>query len=264
MSERNDLWDELKSHTPARLGLGRVGASLPTKPWLAFGLAHAAARDAVHILIDWDAVEKGLREEGVDEVVRVASAATDRGIYLRRPDLGRRLDDASRERLLAERGAMARSPAVVWILGDGLSSAALENHAAPLFGALRKINEDVVRGPVILANNARVALGDEIGAIYGAEFVVVAIGERPGLSSPDSLGLYLTRAPKLGRSDSERNCLSNVRTQGMPYSIAALKLCALIAGARVLGATGTRLKDETDSEGRLLSGAASRAPLPSA
>jgi ethanolamine ammonia-lyase small subunit len=225
-------------------------------------VAHAAARDAVHTLINWDQLEESLRKAHVQHVLRVASAATDRGTYLRRPDLGRRLDDDSKARLLSAQGAIAEPPAVVWVLGDGLSAAALENHAVPLLLALRAENEAVVRGPVVLANNARVALGDEIGAMYGAEFVVVAIGERPGLSSPDSLGLYLTRAPKPGRLDSERNCLSNVREQGMSYTVAALKLCALIDGARALGATGTRLKDDTDSEGRLLSGPTPRAQIP--
>jgi ethanolamine ammonia-lyase small subunit len=261
MSEKNDLWDQLKSYTPARLGLGRVGASLPTKPWLAFGVAHAAARDAVHTLINWDQLEVSLRKAGIQDVVRVSSAAPDRGTYLRRPDLGRRLDDDSRARLVSARSAAER-PAVVWVLGDGLSAAALENHAVALLVAVGAVNQDVVRGPVVLASNARVALGDEIGAIFDAEFVVVAIGERPGLSSPDSLGLYLTRTPRPGRLDSERNCLSNVRAQGMSYTVAALKLCALIEGARALGATGTLLKDDTDSEGLLLAGPSARARIP--
>jgi ethanolamine ammonia-lyase small subunit len=258
MNDPDDLWALLKSYTPARLGLGRVGASLPTKPWLAFGVAHAAARDAVHALTDWQALEDDLKGAGFSDVLRVKSAATGRGVYLRRPDLGRTLAPEGIEALRAA-SASRDAASIVWMLGDGLSAAALQNHAVPLLAAVQATRPDLAGGPIVLAANARVALGDEVGALFGAEFVVVAIGERPGLSSPDSLGLYLTRAPKPGRVDSERNCLSNVRPAGMSYRVAAAKLCALIDGARALGATGTRLKDDTDQEGRLL-----LAPAPAA
>jgi ethanolamine ammonia-lyase small subunit len=251
MSQSEHLWDELKRLTPARLGLGRVGASLPTAPWLQFCLAHAAARDAVHATVDWQELSSDLKGNGSEGIFRVASAVSDRAMYLRRPDLGRMLDDASLALLTGASEARTKAPAVVWVFADGLSALALQAHAVPLYQAVTTLRPDFA-GPVVCAQNARVALGDAIGAIFSAEFVVVAIGERPGLSSPDSLGLYLTRAPQRGRSDAERNCLSNVREAGISYAVAARKLCALIDGARRLGATGTRLKDETGSDGLLL------------
>ena len=235
-------WTHLRVHTPARIALGRAGPSLPTREVLAFGLAHARARDAVHQALDADALEAGLRAAGYAPV-RVQSAAPDRASYLMRPDLGRRLEAGSASRLVAP----AAGPEIAVAVGDGLSAPAVQNHVAPLLAALRSLSPGRWGAvPVAIALQARVALGDEIGALLGASLVVMMIGERPGLSSPDSLGLYITHAPRVGRSDAERNCVSNVRPEGLSYAAAAAKLDWLVAEALRRGLTGVALKDESE------------------
>ena len=236
-------WRQLRSHTPARIALGRAGPALPTQEVLAFGIAHARARDAVHMALDVDALEDQLRANGY--APRTAqSAAPDRATYLKRPDLGRRLDEESARVLVAD-GAQ---PDIVVAIEDGLSAVAIQRHAVPLLAALREIApqrwSDV---PVVIALQARVALGDEIGERLGARLVVVMIGERPGLSSPDSLGLYITHAPRTGRTDAERNCISNVRPEGLAYVAAAARLDWLTAEALRRGLTGVALKDESSA-----------------
>jgi len=239
-----DLWQRLKQLTPARIALGRAGASLPTQEILRFGLAHAQARDAVHEPLDVPRLQAELAGSGFASVA-VRSRATDRAAYLRRPDWGRRLDASDAESL--SRSHAATPSALAFVIADGLSAVAVQRHSMPLLLALAPHIADVRTLPVVIATQGRVALGDEIGELLGVEQVAVLIGERPGLSSPDSLGIYLTYAPKVGRTDAERNCISNVRPQGLDYDGAARKLAGLMAGARRLGRTGVDLKDESDA-----------------
>jgi ethanolamine ammonia-lyase small subunit len=227
----NDAWLHLARRTPARIALGRSGAGLPTGEVLRFGLAHALARDAVHASLDVDALARDLDRP----CIRVESAAGSRAAYLRRPDWGRRLSDESRARLVAQPCDLAV------MIGDGLSAYAVQAHAAPLMAALRLPAET----PVALAAQARVALGDEIGAALGARAVLVLIGERPGLSAADSLGAYITFGPRAGLSDADRNCVSNIRAGGLGYGEAATRVRWLLAEAARRGASGIALKDES-------------------
>ena len=238
-----DTWGGLRAFTRARIALGRSGVSLPTQEVLAFSLAHAQARDAVHLPLDMTALGESLAALGIDAEC-LASAAPDRAAYLQRPDWGRRLSGSSRERLmaLAREGSCSR----VLVLADGLSSLAVARHGAPFLAALRACLPDWNATRVLIATQARVALGDEIGHLLGAEQVVMLIGERPGLSSPDSLGLYLTQGPRPGLSDAARNCISNVRPEGLAYDLAAQKLAYLMAGAKRLGKSGVDLKDDSE------------------
>ncbi|WP_454732551.1 MULTISPECIES: ethanolamine ammonia-lyase subunit EutC [Cupriavidus] len=235
-------WQRLRQFTAARIALGRAGNSQTTETVLAFGLAHAQARDAVHLPLARADIEQALAAAGFASVP-VHSAAADRQHYLRRPDLGRRLDDDSRARLAQARPAEA--PDVVFVIADGLSALAAGRHGVPLLLAARARLPGWSIGPVVVAEQARVALGDEAGHLLGARQVVMLIGERPGLSSPDSLGIYLTHAPRPGRSDAERNCISNVRPEGLPYAQAADKLAFLLRGALALGRSGVDLKDDS-------------------
>jgi ethanolamine ammonia-lyase small subunit len=239
-----DPWEALALRTPARIALGRTGASLPTREVLALALAHARARDAVWTTLDAAPLLEGLRALGLP-AVQVASEAADRASYLRRPDHGRRLDAASREELERHAGAPCD---LALVIADGLSAAAVHAHAVPLVAALlpHATSLGLKLGAVVVATQARVALGDEIGAIVRARLVAVLIGERPGLSSPDSLGVYLTYAPRPGRTDAERNCLSNVRAEGLSYELAAFKLAWLVREALRREETGVWLKDESD------------------
>jgi ethanolamine ammonia-lyase small subunit len=238
-----DPWHALRGFTRARIALGRTGHGLPTDALLAFELAHAQARDAVHHPLDVDALRSALRAEGFS-TLDAHSAAPDRAHYLRRPDLGRRLADESRGTLAQAHGQGAE---LTFVVADGLSAFAAARHAVPLLIAARTKLEGWRIGPVVVARQARVALGDEIGALLGATFVAVLIGERPGLSSPDSLGIYLTYGPRVGRSDAERNCISNVRPEGLGYAEAAHKLQYLLTQARRLALTGVALKDDSEA-----------------
>jgi ethanolamine ammonia-lyase small subunit len=234
------LWATLRRHTQARIGLGRAGSALPTRHRLELQAAHAAARDAVHSPFRPEAVAGALT--GVP-TVRVRSAAADRLTYLQRPDLGRRLDDVDRAHLPRDEWD------VVFVVADGLSSRAVHEHAAPVIRETTALLPSGWRvAPVVLAEQARVALGDDVAHALGAELVVVLIGERPGMSAADSLGAYLTHTPRPGHTtDADRNCLSNIRPPlGLSYAGAAAKLVALMGRARELGATGVTLKDDSD------------------
>lgn len=238
-----DPWQALRAHTAARIGLGRVGASMPTAELLRFGMAHAQARDAVHGKLDSAALADAFGAAGLASL-QVKSMAPDRERYLLRPDLGRRLDPDSR-RLLQD----APRADIALVIADGLSAQAAMRHALPVALLLR----EALGGwpaPVIIAQQARVALGDDIGAALGARLAIVMLGERPGLSSPDSLGIYLTWGPTPGRMDSERNCISNVRPAGLGYAAAAHKLHFLVGQSLLRQLSGVALKD--DSEGGLL------------
>jgi ethanolamine ammonia-lyase small subunit len=223
---------DLKQFTPARVALGRTGHSLPTAELLRFQLDHARARDAVYESLDPASL-------GVPHLL-LHSAAPDRRTYLRRPDLGRRLTEASRE-LLVEGNYDAAI-----VIADGLSAPAIHHHAMALLDALNGTlaSEDWRMAPLTVVLQGRVAIGDEIGQGLGARQVVVLIGERPGLTSPDSLGTYLTWDPRPGRTDAERNCISNVRTEGIGYRAAAHKLHFLMREARVRKLSGVGLKED--------------------
>jgi ethanolamine ammonia-lyase small subunit len=236
-------WQQLRQFTQARIALGRTGASLPTQALLDFGLAHAQARDAVHTEFDRDELLEQLHADHWPTLA-VHSAASDRHHYLRRPDLGRSLNDDSRAQLQALQ--LSNKPEVIFIVADGLSSVAPLRHAVPLLQALKAGLQDWHVGPVVVAEQARVALGDEVGELLGAQMVVMLIGERPGLSSPDSLGIYLTYAPRVGLTDADRNCISNVRLEGLSYPAAAHKLLYLMNGARRMQLSGVALKDDSD------------------
>ena len=239
-----DPWAAFSRHTPARIALGRTGASLPTDEVLRFALAHAQARDAVHTPFDADGVAVEVESLGF-ATLRVSSAAPARDIYLRRPDLGRRLSDESRARLEAVVGGPVDLALVV---ADGLSSAAIHAQTKPFLAAFKPFiaQQGWSLAPVVIASGARVALGDEVGALLKARACVLLVGERPGLSSPDSLGLYLTFDPQVGRSDAERNCISNVRPDGLSFEAAAFKLAWHIREALRRRITGVDLKDESD------------------
>ncbi|MGH8728927.1 MAG: ethanolamine ammonia-lyase subunit EutC [Burkholderiales bacterium] len=238
-----DPWQQFRQHTRARIALGHAGASLPTEEVLSFQLAHAMARDAVQAKLDVETLADKVRAQG-HEVLLARSAAESRDAYLKRPDLGRMLDEESRA--LLARAASVPSYDAVFVLADGLSAVAVERNALPLLDELADKLEGWRFAPIVIATQSRVALGDEIGDLLKAEMVAMLIGERPGLSSPDSLGIYLTFDPKPGRVDSERNCISNIRPEGLAYSLAAHKLCYLMNEARRLKLTGVALKDESD------------------
>jgi ethanolamine ammonia-lyase small subunit len=230
-------WSDLRRFTPARVALGRVGNALPTAAHLEFQAAHAAARDAVHAALDTQALRAELDAAGWPNIV-VHSQAKDRSTYLLRPDLGRRLSDKTV--IPSKPGAM------LFVLCDGLSATAVQRHAVTLLRhVIPRLPSPVA--PIVIAEQGRVALGDDIGQMMQTEAVAVLIGERPGLSAADSLGVYLTWQPRLGRTDAERNCISNIRAEGLPPAAAADKLLWLIGEMRRLCLTGIGLKDEQPS-----------------
>ena len=234
---------DLRGLTPARVGLGRAGASMPTRALLDFTLDHARARDAVHAAFDAAGIVAGLGGLGL-QAFEVCSRAPDRGDYLRRPALGRTLDQASQQRLSGLAGGRCRLAIVV---GDGLSATAVHAHAVAVVRSL--IPQLAVDGIEIdhaaVATGARVALGDEIGAMFGASMIVMLIGERPGQSAPDSMGAYMTFAPRVGLTDAERNCVSNIHRAGLGYAEAAFRIAWLVREGLARGVTGVALKDES-------------------
>jgi ethanolamine ammonia-lyase small subunit len=233
----------LRQATRARIGLGRAGDAVPTRALLEFQLAHAQARDAVHAPLDVDALAQALRPRSI---LRLHSAAPDRPTYLRRPDLGRQLDAESRERL---RGSVRESaPDLVFVVADGLSARAVMRHAPAVLSACLERLPEQVQAPIVGVEQARVAIGDEIGAILGAKLCLVLIGERPGLSVADSLGLYLTWAPRPGVQDSARNCISNIHDDGLSPEQAADQAAWLIREATRRGLTGVDLKAASPDE----------------
>jgi ethanolamine ammonia-lyase small subunit len=242
-------WSHWRRHTSARIALGRAGNATPTDEALRFGWSHAMARDAIHAPLDTPALALALQADGWVST-QARSRAADRTTYLRRPDLGRQLDEADAQRLRALctlQDGPETAVDLCLVIGDGLSSLAVARHAVPLLHALRPLLPVGTKiAPVVLMTQARVAVADEVGEIFGAALSVILIGERPGLSSPDSLGIYLTHAPKRGRHDAERNCISNVRPEGLSYGAAAFKLAWLMQRAMRLGLTGVGLKDESD------------------
>ena len=253
-----DRFAGLRPYTVARIGLGRSGPGIATADHLAFRAAHALARDAVHASLDLDAMEAALAPLGLP-VLRVESRASDQSSYLTRPDLGRRLADPS-VALLRER---APGEEIAILVAGGLSARATASHAAPLLALLvAELQRSGRRaGPICIAPRGRVALGDEVGALLGARLMLVLIGERPGLSSPDSLGAYVTMGPAVGRTDADRNCVSNIRPEGMALPEAARRITWLIDQAMARNISGVTLKDDSDRV--LVAGPAEAKALPS-
>jgi ethanolamine ammonia-lyase small subunit len=260
-----DPWQGLRRFTGARIGLGHTGVSQPTDAQLDFQLAHARARDAVHEALDAAALAESLARAwpgtpGLPVPLVLHSAAPERNVYLQRPDLGRRLDGPSRERLRALHGEHRhdRPCDLAIVVVDGLCARAVAQNAAPLLTALRPrlVASGWLLAPLSIVEQGGVAVGDEVGELLGARLVVVLIGERPGLSSPDSMGLYITWAPRAGLSDDRRNCISNVRPAGLDVEDAARKLTVLLGEARRRELTGVQLKDEDDGSAALAVGGA--------
>ncbi|MCZ7977344.1 ethanolamine ammonia-lyase subunit EutC [Agrobacterium tumefaciens] len=243
MSCGRDPFERFRHSTRARIGLGRAGDALPTSAILDFQLAHARARDAVHGQVNFVALAKQLAPVST---IRIRSCATDRTIYLSRPDLGR-------QPLAADLPMPGDSHDIAFVIADGLSASAVERHAVPLFKACMKRLGGFSVAPVILGEQARVAFGDEAAAAFGAEVAIVLIGERPGLSVPDSLGAYITFRPQAGRRDSERNCISNIHADGLGYEIAADKIAWIVREALRLQLSGVALKEGAESSAKISS-----------
>ena len=238
-----DPWEHLRTYTRARIALGRCGSSIPTSEMLDFQLCHAKARDAVHAQLDFEGAWKALERISGEKVFVLNSRVRDRSGYLRRPDLGRRLSEASAAELKAAAGKEGCDIALV--IADGLSATAIEENAVPFFElllpALKEANYKLA--PICLVKEGRVAVADEIGEILGAKLAVNFIGERPGLTSANSMGIYMTYDPAIGSTDERRNCISNIRPEGMPCSAGVSKLLYLIQESLRKKLSGVHLKD---------------------
>ena len=250
-------WERLNAFTDARIGLGRAGVSLPTSKLLAFQLAHAQAQDAVHCPLDVAALASELTQalDLSEAPLRLHSHAQDRAMYLQRPDYGRRLNDESREHLreyLQQAAASQQRYDLAIVVIDGLSALAVQQNSAPFLSTLYQMlssdTADWQLAPLTIVEQGRVAIGDEIGGLLNADAVLVMIGERPGLSSPDSLGLYMTWAPEPGLKDDRRNCISNVRPAGLQIEEAARRFFLLLKEARQLKLSGVKLKDRSEDD----------------
>tara|TARA_R110002153_G_scaffold18021_3_gene63058 strand:- start:116688 stop:117575 length:888 start_codon:yes stop_codon:yes gene_type:complete len=252
-------WHLLREFTAARISLGRSGVSIPTSEMLAFQLAHAQARDAVHTPLDFDDLQQQLSELTkqfpkliTSKPITLHSQAVDRTDYLQRPDLGRSLDKKSVKKL--QKIASTYNYNLAIIVADGLSATAIYQNALPFIEALletlQQDEQPWTLAPITLVEQGRVAISDEIGELLNADLVLMLIGERPGLSSPDSMGLYLTWAPRIGLNDSSRNCISNVRPQGLIYSAAVQKAIYLLRESRRLKLSGVNLKDRSTAIGQ--------------
>jgi len=244
-----DAWESLKAFTNARIALGRAGVAPPLKEILDFRMCHAHARDAVYSVLNIDELTGALQQFQIP-VITVNSKASDRAVYLQRPDLGRKLNNASASNLKNVRedsfGETSHSADVAIIIADGLSATAINEHAVHVVKKLIPLLKQSVLTltPLVIAEQARVAIADEIGSILQAKLSVILIGERPGLSSPDSMGAYITYQPVPGKTDESRNCISNIRPQGLEYALAATKIAKLIKTSLQLKLSGISLKDE--------------------
>lgn len=254
----HNSWQSLRQFTAARIALGRTGASLPTQPHLAFQLAHARARDAVHLALDVPQLLRDLENAGVasaQDCLVLDSAASDRQHYLQRPDLGRRLNEASRARLKAPPlPPTERCHDIAFVVADGLSALAIAQNVVPFLTALRHriMAEPWSQAPISIVRQGRVAVGDEVAELLGARLVLLLIGERPGLSSPDSMGIYLTWMPRVGLTDANRNCVSNIRPAGLSCDEAAFKVHYLVSEMQKRQLSGVLLKDESRGGSSLL------------
>ncbi|WP_040485034.1 ethanolamine ammonia-lyase subunit EutC [Lutibaculum baratangense] len=245
MAGEVDVWSKLRALTPARVALDRSGDAPSLRSVLDFQLAHAHARDAIHTAFDAAAIAEALKPR---ETLSVESRAGDRATYLKRPDLGRRLSEASAPRI------PRLDCDVAFVVADGLSATGVESHAAAVLDAVMPLIPSLTVGPVVIASQARVAIADEIGERMGARISAILIGERPGLSVSDSLGIYVTYGPRIGRSDAERNCISNIHGHGLTPRRAAETLAWLLHQALDRGLSGVRLKDESGGGPRLVGG----------
>ncbi len=237
-----DFWEHLKQYTSARIALGHTGNSVPTDQLLAFQLAHAQARDAVHMPLSVNSIVHQLADYQLP-LLTLHSQATDRRTYLQRPDLGRRLTEASKKPL---EEFSQHTFQLCFVIADGLSALAIEKNIRPLLDELLPLVQAArySLAPLCIVEQGRVALGDEVASLLHSQMVVMFIGERPGLSSPDSLGIYLTYMPQVGLTDERRNCISNVRPGGLPYAFAAQKLFYLITQSFRRQLSGVALKDD--------------------
>lgn len=250
-------WSVLREYTDARIGLGRAGVSIPTTESLNFQLAHAQAQDAVHLPLDVETVIEQLentnlafnQEQEIFTPILLHSQAVNRTTYLQRPDLGRRLDKKSIEILKKVNTLKNEKYDLSIVVVDGLSSLAIKENAAifikKLVEELNIDSQDWNLAPITIVQQGRVAIGDEVGQILNSKTTIVLIGERPGLSSPDSMGLYLTYNPKVGLTDESRNCISNIRIEGLSYEEAIKKAMYLLKESRRLELSGVNLKDRT-------------------
>lgn len=250
-----DPWAKLKQFTNARIGIGRVGTSIPTEELLRFQLSHARAIDAVHVPLDVVALCKQFAEAPVLQpllpAVHLHSEAKDRMEYLQRPDLGRKLDEASIYKVQQVRDDTKPQYDVAFVIADGLSSYAISNHAKPFLELMVKtLNDDPKKdwniAPIFVVEQARVAVGDDVCETLNAKEVVLMVGERPGLSSPDSMGLYITWKAVRGNEESLRNCISNIRPEGLKYPMAVHKCFYLLSESHRIELTGVGLKDRSD------------------
>lgn len=237
-----DAWEKLKQFTDARIALGRAGCSIPTKALLEFQLAHAQARDAVHQRLDHTQLQQQLHMKGFDSLV-VKSQATDKEIFLKCPDLGRLLSEDS---IALLKHHQAHPYDVCIVIGDGLSALAIHENATAFIELLYPLlqAQQWTIAPIVIATGSRVALGDQIAETLNSKMLIMLIGERPGLSSPDSMGMYYTWQAKTGTLDSARNCISNIRPAGLSLQIAAQRLIKLMTSSNSLGYSGVKLKDE--------------------
>jgi ethanolamine ammonia-lyase small subunit len=238
-----DAWQSLKKFTNARIAIGRTGVATPLNEVLDFKMCHAHARDAVYSLLRTAEIEDSLQQQFQMSVVTVHSEAKDRAIYLQRPDLGRKLNNLSIEKLNNESGNKVD---VAIIIADGLSATAINQHIIEVLKKLIPLLKKSVLtlAPIVIAEQARVAISDEIGSLLNAKLSLILIGERPGLSSPDSMGAYITYQPAPGKTDEARNCISNIRPEGLKYDLAAEKIAKLIRASLHLNLSGILLKDE--------------------
>ena len=237
-----DTWESLKAFTNARIALGRAGVATPIKEVLSFKMCHAHARDAVYSILNVDKLVESLQQFQIPVII-ANSKANNRAVYLQRPDLGRRLNDASVNNL---RNESSHSADVAIIIADGLSATAVNEHATHVVKKLIPFLKQSVLtiAPIVIAQQARVAIADEIGSLLNAKLSVILIGERPGLSSPDSMGAYITYQPSPGKTDESRNCVSNIRPEGLSYELAAEKIAKLIKASLQLRLSGIALKDD--------------------
>ncbi|HXB61225.1 MAG TPA: ethanolamine ammonia-lyase subunit EutC [Acidobacteriaceae bacterium] len=250
--DASGLQNILQRYTTARVALGQTGPAVPTQAQLLFQLDHALARDAIHTQLDTAALLRKLHKRelkciAVQSAVPAEPGETARTIYLRRPDLGRALNAESEQALQQFATGSAEAPDVVFVVADGLSALAVEHHALPLLDAtLAALDHNAWRvGPIVIVSQGRVAIGDAIGSLLRAKLTVMLLGERPGLSTPDSLGVYITWEPRPGRTDAERNCISNIHLEGVNYVDAAARILFYMNGAKDLQATGIGLKENT-------------------
>ena len=237
-----DAWESLKAFTNARIALGRAGVATPMKEVLSFRMCHAHARDAVYSILNVDKLVGSLQQFQIPIII-ANSQANNRSVYLQRPDLGRRLNDASANNL---KGESSQSADIAIIIADGLSATAINEHAVYVVKKLIPFLKKSVLtiAPIVIAQQARVAIADEIGSLLNAKLSVILIGERPGLSSPDSMGAYITYQPSPGKTDESRNCVSNIRPGGLSYELAAEKIAKLINASLQLKLSGIALKDD--------------------